>query len=113
VLFAWVMFRAADLDSALRLWGAMLGGGGPAAATIGAGSWASAALLLGVAFLCPNTQEIMARFRPALDTDGIRPARVAWRPGFAAALAISGIAAPALYFILFTDRVSDFLYFQF
>jgi D-alanyl-lipoteichoic acid acyltransferase DltB (MBOAT superfamily) len=112
VVFAWVMFRATDLDSALLLWGAMLGQGAPGA-IVHLGAWAGVALLLNVAWFWPNTQEIMARFRPALDAEDVRAARWTWRPSFAAALAIVAVAAPALYFILFTDRVSDFLYFQF
>ena len=113
VVFAWVMFRATDLDSALLLWAAMLGQGAPGALAINLGAWAGVALLLLIAWCWPNTQEIMARFRPALDAESIAPARWTWRPSVTAALAVVAVAAPALYFILFTDRVSDFLYFQF
>jgi len=113
VLFAWVMFRAADLDSALLLWAAMLGHGAANDAAITLKSWAGVVLLLGIAWFWPNTQEVMARFRPALDSHAVQPARWTWRPSLIAAIAVTAIAAPALYFILFTDRVSDFLYFQF
>jgi D-alanyl-lipoteichoic acid acyltransferase DltB (MBOAT superfamily) len=113
VVFAWVLFRASHLDDALLVWAAMLGHGAAPDAAIGLGAWAGIALLLGIAWFAPNTQEIMARYAPALDAETIQPARWAWRPGFASAFAVTLVAAPALYFILFTDRVSDFLYFQF
>jgi alginate O-acetyltransferase complex protein AlgI len=112
VLFAWVMFRAANVDAAFSLWASMLGGGS-AAAAIDARACAGIALLLAIAWAWPNTQEIMARFRPALDAEAVKPAAWTWRPNMATAIALAAVAAPALYIILFTDRVSDFLYFQF
>jgi hypothetical protein len=113
VVFAWVLFRATHMDDALIVWAAMLGQGAAGTAPIALGAWAGVALLLGIAWFAPNTQEIMARFEPALDAADVRPARWTWRPNLATALGTAIIAAPALYFILFTDRVSDFLYFQF
>jgi D-alanyl-lipoteichoic acid acyltransferase DltB (MBOAT superfamily) len=112
VLFAWVMFRSANVDAAFSLWASMLGQGAPATA-IDAAASAGVILLLAIAWFWPNTQEILARFAPALETEEIKPAAWTWRPSLATAIAVAAIAAPALYFILFTDRVSDFLYFQF
>jgi D-alanyl-lipoteichoic acid acyltransferase DltB (MBOAT superfamily) len=113
VVFAWVMFRAADLDTALKLWAAMLGDGAADGNATGAAAWAGVALLLGIAWFWPNTQQFMVLFNPALDSDGIKIPAWTWYPKPAAVITVAAIAAPALYFILFTDRVSDFLYFQF
>jgi D-alanyl-lipoteichoic acid acyltransferase DltB (MBOAT superfamily) len=113
VLVAWVAFRSADLDAALRIWGAMLGFGAVPGAPVAVEAWASCALLLALAWFAPNTQQIMARYRPGLDTEAIAPKSWSWRPGAATALATAAVAAPALYLVLFTDRVSDFLYFRF
>jgi hypothetical protein len=122
VLVAWVMFRSADLPSAVRFWSSMLGLSPSTNQSIGASmaidgmnihGWAASILLLAVAWLAPNTQQIMARYHPGLDTEDVAPARWTWEPNLASVLAVGAILAPALYFILFTDRMSDFLYFQF
>lgn len=72
-------------------------------------------VLLWAVWTLPNTQEIMARYRPAYET--VTPSRVGffyqiltWRPtlGYAAALAL--ILALSL---LSLRQVSEFLYFQF
>jgi alginate O-acetyltransferase complex protein AlgI len=113
VLIAWVVFRSADLGTAIRLWSAMLGITAAQAAPIVLEGWLACLLLLGIAWFAPNTQQIMARYRPGLDTAAVAPARWSWRPSLAAVVATGAVLAPALYFIVFTDRVSDFLYFQF
>ena len=116
VLFAWVVFRAADLPAALRLWSAMLGQG-PAGGTSGWSEWASCLLLLAIAWFAPNTQQIMQAYRPGLGSEEAgRPRRlgtIAWRPGLLSALVVGAVLATPLYFVVFTDRVSDFLYFRF
>ena len=69
-------------------------------------------ILLAICWLAPNTQQIMARFEPALNMprDAL-PARVlAWRP-----TAITALIAATLAFtsIVNLHRHSEFLYFQF
>jgi D-alanyl-lipoteichoic acid acyltransferase DltB (MBOAT superfamily) len=69
-------------------------------------------ILLAICWLAPNTQQIMARFEPALNVprDAV-PARVlAWRPTLATALATAALAFAA---IINLHRHSEFLYFQF
>jgi alginate O-acetyltransferase complex protein AlgI len=116
VLFAWVVFRAADLPAALRLWSAMLGQG-PAGGTSGWSEWASCLLLLAIAWFAPNTQQIMQAYRPGLGSEEAGRPRwlktIAWRPGLLSALVVGAVLATPLYFVVFTDRVSDFLYFRF
>jgi alginate O-acetyltransferase complex protein AlgI len=64
-----------------------------------------------VAFLAPNTQQIMHRFEPALDHDGTAaPARLAWMPAPRPAMAAGMLAVLCL---LALSRPSEFLYFQF
>lgn len=137
VVFAWVFFRAADLPSALRIVAGMLGQNGvslPDAIgvrlgglqstlqqlgvtwSLGGGSqfvetWGWVTLAALVAFLMPNTQQIMHRFAPALDHDGsAAPARLSWLPSQGSALA-SGLLA--VLCLLALARPSEFLYFQF
>jgi hypothetical protein len=65
--------------------------------------------LLAVAWLAPNTQEIMGKFKPALERIE-RPGRPSWAPTTAWALLIGGVGTLSL---LHLSRVSEFLYFQF
>lgn len=140
VVVAWVFFRASSFDAAIGMLEAMagtngvslpeafapaigglhgplealgvkftLGGGGQFASTYG---WAIALSL--VAFLAPNTQEIMRRWRPALDdvpvTEGRAAARLAWNPSVRWAALMSLVALAG---ILSLSHPSEFLYFQF
>jgi D-alanyl-lipoteichoic acid acyltransferase DltB (MBOAT superfamily) len=70
------------------------------------------AVLLAIVWLAPNTQQIMARYDPALGIPaGSRPARwLAWRPAAWAALAT---ALALLAAVLNLQQASEFLYFQF
>jgi len=140
VVVAWVFFRAASLDAALAILAAMSGANGVAvpaewlseahwripslldAAGIRVGhagrhvpdprTWLWMFVLVAVAARAPNTQLILADFRPALD---FRPgaARVpSWRfrTGLPWAAAASLMLAAAL---TRGEAVSEFLYFQF
>ena len=70
-------------------------------------------LLFGIVWLLPNTQQVMQRYRPALN---VRPlsGRAAnffvWRPN---AVGVCAIALLALGSILSLSKISVFLYFQF
>jgi alginate O-acetyltransferase complex protein AlgI len=130
VLIAWVPFRATSFDAATRILEGMAGRHGIAGAS-GAGdslfgvaygaalyggideTIALAALLL-VTFLAPNTQEMMARYRPGLPTfagDMPAPPRfVAWQARPAWALVMVGALLLALSRM---SGVSPFLYYQF
>lgn len=140
VVFAWVYFRAPDLATANRLVIGMLGGWGAVLpepilshlgplktflAGAGVGSylgggatfvetwlWVATGML--IAFLAPNAQEIMARFRPALQEE-VKPraqpqTNFAWQPRRRHALVIGLLLAVC---VLALSRPTEFLYFQF
>lgn len=139
VVFAWVFFRSPDFQTAWRIvegmlglhgvgvpvaLGAMLGplkpwleqvgvdfylGGGTR--FVGTYGWVMAAAV--VAFLMPNTQQMMRCFDPAL-ADRVfseNPGSgLVWRPTISWALSIGIIATIAF---LSLSRPTEFLYFQF
>jgi len=148
VIVAFVIFRAPSLDAALGMYRSMAGlpqspppesattslarlsanlGSAPAASpTIGelahAAGWA--VLWLAVLWLVPNTQQLMARFQPALGEGGVEPWQkplllgkvkwlrplLRWQPNAISAIVIGAMAAIAG---LSLQHVSQFLYFQF
>ena len=136
VVIAWVLFRAPDFPSALAILGGMIGQNGasiPYAFTVYFPSLASSlsaigfkftpggggelvqmyewiAILMTVIFLAPNTQQILARYRPGLGSPGAWAPRLAWRPSRAWAVACAVIGAIGF---LSLHRVSTFLYYQF
>jgi alginate O-acetyltransferase complex protein AlgI len=139
VLVGWVFFRAANLSAATNILTGMAGGHGlvlPAgwqilmptsfsklavsagatfAASIFQGVYQAAWIgaLLSIALFCPNTQELMRLYEPALDATASSAAFVpilTWRPSASWALAIAVMAVAALASL---DRVTPFLYFQF
>lgn len=140
VVVAWVFFRASSFDAAISMLEAMvgingvslpeafapifggsrgalgalgvefsLGGGGQFVSTYG---WVIALGL--VVFLAPNTQEIMRRWRPALDDVRVAGNRTtvwpAWSPSVRWALLMSLVVIAG---ILSLSHPSEFLYFQF
>jgi alginate O-acetyltransferase complex protein AlgI len=139
VVFAWVYFRAPDLVSANRIVLGMVGVNGAAIpdaiasrfgalrplfeglgirAFLGGGtsfietwSWVMAAAA--IAFLCPNTQQIMGRFEPALPPESNQlmvSTRLVWQPRRSLAVGIGILFALG---ILALSRPTEFLYFQF
>jgi D-alanyl-lipoteichoic acid acyltransferase DltB (MBOAT superfamily) len=136
VVIAWVCFRATDFHGAQAMLSAMMGGNGfdlpdywlPKWGAFGAWlqgqgvaftpqhgllptgaiNWIWLSLL--IVWLAPNTQEIMANFKPALDAPATAARRLLWRPTVTAALLIWGLAFVA---IINLNRQSTFLYFQF
>ncbi len=141
VVFAWVYFRAPDLATANRIIWGMLGGAGAAVpdavanrlglfkpyleafnigSYLGGGSifvetWAWVAVGAIIAFLTPNTQEIMIRFEPALKLEpqpsGLPPiGSFSWAPQKRYAVVIGLLLA---FGMLALSRPTEFLYFQF
>lgn len=117
VMAAWVLFRAADVESAGRILAGLVGRGGsgyqpPGLASV-SGLMISAELFL-VCLLAPNTQQLVGRFlgtRKRNDTvltgilRGLR-----WRPTAGYAV-VSGLLLLASILSLWNS--SEFLYFQF
>lgn len=124
VVVAWVLFRAADMEAALRLLRAMFGLYQEAVPLDWRGAWREMRLsgqlkwlaaLLAIVWLLPNTQQFMARSRPALESVDARrvPNWLQWRPKpiwLAFTLLLFGAA---LYQLPQGERVSEFLYFRF
>lgn len=130
VVVAWVFFRAANLDAALAMLGAMGGvSGASSAACTGAdaslsgclnGGAAEAAWIAALFLVCwifPNTQELLASHRPGLVSPGYRhivPGKAAlnfaWRPTLAW---MAVVAAIGIYAVLCISKFSEFIYFLF
>ena len=137
VVIAWVPFRAPTLDGAGRMLagmaglngislpnaiGARLGGLRPLLESwgidfaLGGGSafvfgWLWIAALFPIALFAPNSQEIVGRYRAALDFDVRHAARrLTWSPSPRWAVATGVVAAAGT---LALTQVSEFLYFQF
>jgi alginate O-acetyltransferase complex protein AlgI len=141
VVVAFVIFRASDLAVATRIYRAMAGLPEVSAATAPATSIAQlggvavnpgaltpgqaifwGGLALAVLWLVPNTQQLMARFRPAFAYDLASPRRripllagaaeklIYWRPSPLGA-AFTGVVATLA--LLSLQHVSEFLYFMF
>ncbi|MBA3497851.1 MAG: MBOAT family protein, partial [Gemmatimonadales bacterium] len=146
VVVAWVFFRALDYATARSVLDAMFLGRGlslpsnlagrladsPLAALAGlrfdgpfhnglvlepvtALLWIGALAL--IAWFAPNTQEILARYRPALGFEAVRGAAaryrwLLWRPSTAWSLLVAVLAAMALANMWVGDN-AEFLYFQF
>ncbi|MBS0555639.1 MAG: MBOAT family protein [Proteobacteria bacterium] len=141
VVFAWVYFRAPDLATAHRVVLGMLGANGAAlpdaiasrlgpawslmqglgiSAYLGGGgtfveTWGWVLFAAGLAFLCPNTQEIMSRFEPALalhgkGADDRQQPLFTWQPRRRDAVLVGLLLA---FGVLALSRPTEFLYFQF
>ncbi|WP_225767316.1 MBOAT family protein [Inquilinus sp. Marseille-Q2685] len=110
VILAWVPFRAPDLAAAGSVYTGLLGLNG-----VGAPSLQAVALIavgLAIVWGLPNTQQILARFRPTLAAVAVAPARgpLLWRLGPAHAVALAAVLVAV---VLFANDVSEFIYFQF
>jgi D-alanyl-lipoteichoic acid acyltransferase DltB (MBOAT superfamily) len=103
--FTWVFFRAREWGDATRVLGAMLGAGAPFDAAmplahVGA-DWRTVLLVvsgIAVSALAPNSHQLAATFRPT----------------WVRALAVGAAAgATAIYVVIDTNRVTEFIYFWF
>ena len=137
VVVGWVFFRASTLDGALRVLGAMVGREGislPYALSLhigGLDNWLArhgvvftptsgrdfvmtfvwVIALLPIVFFAPNSQQIMGRFKPALEQGGDAvQARWLWAANCRWGLLMAVVLACGL---LLLARPSEFLYFQF
>ncbi|MEW6313107.1 MAG: MBOAT family protein [Pseudomonadota bacterium] len=138
VTLAWVFFRSDSSDHALAIAQAMLGINGVVLPDVWQVKWGTFGdwlagqgvrfgntgdllpggeinwiwILLLVVWLAPNTQQIMANFKPALDVPAESRAakHLLWRPSAAAALLASLLGFIA---IINLNKQSAFLYFQF
>jgi hypothetical protein len=139
-VFAWVFFRAQGFAAAHTMLGAMFGGGASVAARslaphaghqrLGAlermfphdlidpytALWWIGVLWL-IAWFAPNTQQIMARYRPVLehklvDAMARRNRWLLWRPTYAWSAVVALLSAAALV-TLWIGSNADFIYFQF
>jgi len=125
VALAWVLFRAPDTDAAFAIYRGLVAWTPDIPMPALARDLAWLAFWMGIVWFWPNTQQWMARMRPAFDysraelrldpplLEAARPtlARIfRWRPDPAFAAAV-GFAAAASFLSL--QRISEFLYFQF
>ncbi len=137
VVVGWVLFRAENIATAGAMlqamagwngivlpdaWLAKWGNGGAWLAAHGVQFGATNNLIMGgavnwiwitllIVWFAPNTQQIMAAYRPALDMPAGRGAnRLLWQPTLRAALLMWAIAFTALINV---SQQSAFLYFQF
>jgi D-alanyl-lipoteichoic acid acyltransferase DltB (MBOAT superfamily) len=115
-----VAFRAPSLDTAGRMYAAMLGLGGHAPFPIWPGGLAGAAAILvipyAIVYLAPNTQNIMTRFDPVLDWAKWRnvdpaPITITWRMNAACAVASAVLLFAG--FALMMRGTTNFIYFNF
>jgi len=121
VTIAWVFFRATSLDSAVAMLKAMAGlnlhTGKLLVWTLIHGTQIAIPALLLVVFFTPNTLEIMKKFRPALDTDFLKPDGRRLAPAWKPDMLWGGVTALTLLIGLLTlfatGDGTQFLYFQF
>jgi alginate O-acetyltransferase complex protein AlgI len=121
VMLGWVFFRAKDCETALVIVESLAGFQGLGWSTTF--KWQHAVNLLGflslIAWICPNTQQVMAKFEPAFDwaraSRDVAPLPrglrwMAWQPSIGWTL-MSIVFALAV--LMNMGRVQEFLYFQF
>lgn len=119
VVFAWVFFRADTIDGAFAIVTAMSGldtATSPATGSLTFG-WKQVGYLAVAAVIAlglPNTQELMSKYRPALNFAGhaTGPALLAlrWRPNIVWGVAFVAMLIVGIFAIA---EPTDFLYFEF
>lgn len=115
VVVGWVFFRADSLDAARIMLGGMCGLNGIVPSTINNGDFGIDAAMIrigalwAVAWLAPNTQQIMAAFKPAL-ADVSPMQLLGWQPNI---YWFGAVAFGLAYALAQMGGVSEFLYFQF
>jgi D-alanyl-lipoteichoic acid acyltransferase DltB (MBOAT superfamily) len=112
VVIGWVLFRADSLPAAARMLYSMVNPTIFAMAFPGRG-FVWIAVLLAVVWAAPNSQQMLARFDPALDpvAPSTSPCEfLMWRPNLAWAVATATVFVLA---VLHLSQISEFIYFQF
>ncbi len=113
---AWVVFRAEDFSSALRMLRGLCGLGGPSSlVTFSPLAAGAIAALFAIVWSAPNSMEMAWNFRPALNppkgTSSVRQVRwLRWRPSRVNAVAYGLVCIAA---VLALSNLSPFIYFQF
>jgi len=118
VVIAWVFFRSADLSTAGRMLLGMAGfaGSEPFAAgslTNSAQAFGVSVVLLAIAWVAPNTQELTGYVGPGGVQGANEPpraTRLTWKPSPAWAVVVGCLFGTAL---MLMSKVSEFIYFQF
>ena len=116
VIVAVIFFRAPSTEAALTLLKAMAGFGPTQSALLLGGPLPKGLLLLMalsyvIIWCLPNTQQILIRYRPVLETVAAgRWATLVWQPTARWAV---GLGLLAVLAVLATGGTSEFLYFQF
>jgi len=125
VVIAWVFFRAADFATAQRMLASMAGlhGFDFASSYRPGNALASLAVLWLIVWWLPNTQEVLARFQPALEYDAPDAATKGFAPRQQGLLRVASwnasvpwalvLAAVAIFTLTQMSRVSEFIYWQF
>ena len=118
VSFAWVFFRSADIDSAMRLAAAMFGfSGWHEVVHLTRGIVPMFPLYLLIIWVMPNTMELFQATRAALHVEEYRDDAVSPLPGWLSfALSTRWAATTAVVFIcawFALSNLSPFIYFQF
>lgn len=110
VVVGWVFFRAESFDAALAMLNGMAGFNGLSPESgVSRTTFGWIVVLWAIAWLAPNTQQITAAFKPALEEVAYR-GRLAWQPN---RVWLASLAIAMLYAITEMGKVSEFLYFQF
>jgi hypothetical protein len=115
VVTTWVLFRAADLATARRIFDGMLGRSATPANPVEWIGWALVAGALVWILVLPTSHVLMHRvMRNSLYADYLREARLRWWPVWRPNLGWS-IASGVVFAIAFLglSRVSEFIYYQF
>ncbi|MBE7466318.1 MAG: MBOAT family protein [Planctomycetes bacterium] len=123
VIVGWVLFRAEDFGSAMRVLKGMCGvygWGGASPASVAANkAWPWLALLIVAVNIVPTTQEVMRRYRPVIEPVAPLPEAgwsrrwaLGWLWRFTPARAV-GLSVLFVWTVLYLTRVSEFLYYQF
>lgn len=110
VVVAWVFFRAPNVDAAMNILRAMAGLNGlsmQVGSSANTVKWVLA--LWALAWLAPNSQQIMARFEPTLEVVTSK-SRILWQPSLRWLVVTVFILT---YSVIEMGKVSEFLYFQF
>jgi alginate O-acetyltransferase complex protein AlgI len=118
-ILAEVPFRAFDVPTAMRMFAGMIGLHGAGAAALTPAGAINLLIIVGlflIIYLLPNSEQLMTRFRPALEWDKwgkVDPARLAIRFDFSAAWLVYAAIALFLGMAFIARGGQTFIYFNF